>query len=388
MAVVTADEIISAVCGRVRAATRTADAGGMSADRVGQAVDEIAPLLTGAQRHAVLTGALARLTGLGALERHLADRSVTEVVVNAGREVWVDRSGRMERAGTLAPGEAEAVVERVLSPLGLRFDRLSPVVDARLADGARLCAVMPPLAVDGLCLAIRRFALPDIALSAFAAPAVEQLVRQLVTARCNIVVSGATSTGKTTLLNVLAGLADPAERIITIEDTAELRLHSRHVVRLEARRATPDGVGEVSVRDLVRTALRLRPDRLVVGEVRGPEAYDMVQALNTGHDGSLSTVHANSPLDALRRLCSLAAQGAPGMAMSLVAEQVVSSIDVVAHLARRADGGRSIVEVAEVVRPGTGELAVLPLAAGSEVLGPCTRQRSTVTADADMARTR
>lgn len=374
----TADEIITSVCDRVRATTRTADVGRMSAEQVSRAVDEIAPLLTEAQRHAVLEGALARLTGLGALQRHLADRSVTEVVVNAGREVWVDRSGQMEPAGTLAPGEAEAVVERVLSPLGLRFDRLSPVVDARLADGARLCAVMPPLAVDGLCLAIRRFALPDIALAAFAAPQVERLVRDLVTARCNIVVSGATSTGKTTLLNVLAGLADPAERILTIEDTAELRLHSRHVVRLEARRATPDGVGEVSVRDLVRTALRLRPDRLVVGEVRGPEAFDMVQALNTGHDGSLSTVHANSPLDALRRLCSLAAQGAPGMAMALVAEQVLSSIDVVVHLARGADGRRTIVEVAEVGPPDVGELTVRPLAAGTDVLGSCMRPRAVV----------
>jgi pilus assembly protein CpaF len=191
-----------------------------------------------------------------------------------------------------------------------------------------------------------------------------------------VVVSGATSSGKTTMLNALAGLIPVHERIITIEDTAELRLHADHVVRLESRQATADGVGAVSVRDLVRTALRLRPDRIVVGEVRGPEAFDMVQALNTGHDGSLSTVHANSPEDAIRRVASLASHGAPGQPLDAIVEQVRSSLDAVVQVARLGDGRRAVVEVVEVAPPGAGGAHVRPLAIGDRVLGRPVRSRA------------
>ncbi len=383
---VTSRVLIDEVCALVRAERPTAaqesrDAPGGLAVAVDHHLDATAPLLPVAQRRGVRQQILARLTGLGALEPFLADEAVTEVAVNAGRDVWVDRHGRMEHVATLATGEIDTLVERIIGPLGLRFDRTSPIVDARLADGARLCAVMAPLAVDGTCASIRRFALHDIPLSAFASPDVAGLLRDLVASKCNIVVSGATSSGKTTLLNALAGLLPPRERVITIEDTAELRLHSDHVVRLEARRATPDGVGEITVRDLVRAALRLRPDRLVVGEVRGAEAFDMIQALNTGHDGSLSTVHANSPQDAVRRIASLALQGASGQPLDSVVEQVRSSIDVVVHVARLGDGRRRIVEVVEVARPGGSGALVERLVTGDHVVRVPSRQRTPETAE-------
>ena len=209
----------------------------------------------------------------------------------------------------LAAGVAEQLIERVVAPLGLRIDRTAPVVDARLPDGSRVHAVIPPLAVDGACLTIRRFAAQPVALSRFAPPPLVALVGRLVAERRNVLVSGATSSGKTTLLNAIGALLPPAERVITIEDAAELRLPGRHVVRLEARRATADGVGAVTVQDLLRAALRMRPDRIVVGEVRGGEALDMVAAMNTGHDGSLSTCHANS---AGRRPAPGGDDGAPG----------------------------------------------------------------------------
>jgi len=376
----TASAVVDEVCALVRAERpRATDeshvAHGALIAAVDHHLDVRAPLLAAAQRRSVRQQVLARLTGLGALEPFLADDTVTEVTVNAGRDVWVDRRGRMEHVATLAIGEIDTLVERIIGPLGLRFDRTSPIVDARLADGARLCAVMAPLAVDGTCASIRRFALHDIPLSAFASPSVAALLGDLVRAKCNIVVSGATSSGKTTLLNALAGLLPPSERVLTIEDTAELRLHTDHVVRLEARRATPDGVGEITVRDLVRAALRMRPDRLVVGEVRGAEAFDMVQALNTGHDGSLSTVHANSPQDAIRRIASLTAQGAAGQPLDSIIEQVRSSIDIVVHVARLGDGRRHIVEVAQVGRPGASGALVELLATGTDVMRTPSRQR-------------
>ena len=238
---------------------------------------------------------VARVEGLGPLEPLLADPDVTEVMVNAGRDVWVERSGRLEPAGVaLADGQADQLIERIVAPLGLRIDRTAPIVDARLGDGSRVHAVVAPLAIDGTCLCIRRFAARAWPLAAFASDEVVALLGWAVEARCNVVVSGATSSGKTSLLNALAGAVPRRERIITIEDAAELRLPGDHVVRLESRPATAEGVGAVTTRQLLRAALRMRPDRLVVGEVRGAEALDMVQALNTGHDGSLATCHANS----------------------------------------------------------------------------------------------
>jgi pilus assembly protein CpaF len=249
----------------------------------------------------------------------------------------------------------------VLLPLGLRVDRTAPLVDARLADGSRVNAVVPPLAIDGPCLTIRRFGVRAIGLDELAAPDVAAFLRASVVARRNVVVAGGTGAGKTTLLNALAACLPPGERVVTIEDAAELRLPLEHVVRLEARPANAEGAGAVSVRALVRNALRMRPDRIVVGEVRGPEALDMVQAMNTGHDGSLSTCHANGPADALRRLETMILTGAPGLPLAAVREQLAASIDLVVHVARRPGGDRRVVAVSEVVALGDAA-GVQPLA--------------------------
>ena len=331
------------------------------ADPATMAADELAqrsPLLGDAARRAVVDRVVARVRGLGALEPLLADPSVTEVLVNGGRDVWVERAGRLVRTEVaLAPGEAEQLVERILEPLGVRADRLSPIADARLPDGSRLHVVLPPIAADGPSVAVRRFRAAALELDAFAPPPVVQLLKALVVERRNIVVSGATSSGKTTLLNALGAVVAPSERIVTIEDACELRLPGDHVVRLEARRPTSDGLGEITVRDLVRAALRMRPDRIVVGEVRGAEAFDMVQALNTGHDGSLATCHANGPLDALRRLDAMVLLAAHGLPLAAVREQVQASIDVVLHVVRGDGGARRVAQVVEVVAPGDAAAA-------------------------------
>jgi pilus assembly protein CpaF len=316
----------------------------------------------------------AVIFGYGPLERWLSDDKVTEVMVNAGRDVWVERDGLGPQfAGHLAPGVIDAVLERILAPIGRRLDRSSPIVDARLADGSRVCAVLPPVAVDGPCLSIRRFAIRQLALTAFAPGPVAELVHELVRRRCNIVVSGATSSGKTTLLNTLAGLVPVEDRIVTIEDTAELRLDAPHVLRLECRVASADGLVEIGTSDLLRAALRLRPDRLVVGEIRGDEANTLLQALNTGHDGSLATVHANSAVDALARLESLVVRGCPAWPLSAVRDQVRRSIDIVIHV-RRDRRGRHIDEVAEVLPVGESG-GVRVLASATAVMAPLRRGR-------------
>jgi pilus assembly protein CpaF len=318
--------------------------------------------------------------GYGPLDPWLEDATVSEVLVNAGGDVWVERGAGRTRSGPqyvgrLAPGVVEAVLERMLAPAGRRIDRTSPVVDARLPDGSRLCAVLPPVAVDGPCLAVRRFLDRPLALDAFAGPDVVDVLDGIVADRCNVLVSGATSSGKTTLLNALAARVAPHERIITLEDTAELDLPVPHVLRLEARPATPDGVPAVDMAALVRTALRLRPDRLVVGEVRGAEAIDLVQAFNTGHDGSLTTLHANSPADALARLESLVVQSGAAWPLEAVRRQVHRSIDVVVHVHRDVDGRRSVTEVAEVAVDPLGRSGpTLTLATPQGVVAP--RQRS------------
>jgi pilus assembly protein CpaF len=245
----------------------------------------IAPLASPSAGEQLVRAAVARLDGLGSLDDLLADRSVDEVLVNPGGDVWIERHGALHRAGELPAAELAVVVERILAPLGRRLDRTTPIVDARLADGSRVCAVIPPISPDGSCLSIRRFRDHALPLDAFCAGPVADLVDELIGGRCNVVVSGATSSGKTSLLNCVLGRTDPRERIVTIEDTAELAPVGEHVVRLEARPPSPDGLAAVTSAQLVRTALRLRPDRLVVGEVRGDEVLALVQALNTGHDG-------------------------------------------------------------------------------------------------------
>jgi pilus assembly protein CpaF len=330
----------------------------------------LAPLLPKAERLEVVNAALARAHGLGPLETLVADPEVTEILVNAGTDVWVERKGRLERLPPLPEGLASLLIERVIAPLGLRIDRTSPIVDARLADGSRVHAVIPPVAIDGPCLAIRRFAAAGFPLDRFAAPAVADLLGALVRGRANVVVSGATSSGKTTLLNALVRLVPDGERIITIEDAAELRLDTSHVVRLEARPSSVEGVGEIPLRALVRAALRLRPDRLVVGEVRGPEALDMVLALNTGHDGSLTTCHGNGPDDALRRIEAMVLMGAPSWPHATVRHHVQRSVDVVVHLVRGHQGHRRVAEVIEVAQPADDEGPRTLVADGVVVAGP------------------
>lgn len=312
-------------------------------------VRELAPLLGPGERLRVEAQVRSELAGLGVLDALLADDSIGEVMVNAGRDVWVDRAGRLERVGVLPDGAAHVLLERILAPLGRRLDRRSPMVDARLPDGSRVCAVIPPTAADGASFTIRRFGMAPRTLHDFASTDVARLLETIVLSRCNIVVSGATSSGKTTLLNTMAGLIPAAERIITLEDTLELSLHHDHVVRLEARAETADGVPAIGLDMLLRTALRLRPDRIVVGEVRGAEAVVLVQAMGTGHDGSLATVHANDANDALRRLEVLIMQSAPGWPLSAIREHIRASVDVIVHVERGRHGRRAVSHVAEII---------------------------------------
>jgi pilus assembly protein CpaF len=311
------------------------------------------PLLPSTALDAVVSRVRARVEGLGPLEPLLDDPSVDEVMLNGGGEVWVERHGLLEATGLVVDEPtALAVIERIVAPLGLHVDRASPLVDARLPDGSRVNAVVRPLAVDGPCLTIRRFGARRVGLAEVATPGVVQLLGWAVRARANVVVCGGAGAGKTTLLNALAAEIGDLDRVVTVEDAAELRLPGRHVVRLEARPASAEGAGAVRVRDLVRNALRMRPDRIVVGEVRAGEALDMLQAMNTGHEGSLSTVHANSPADGLRRLETLVLMGDVALPLAAVREQVRSAVDLVVQIARRPDGSRRVVAVAEVVAEG------------------------------------
>ena len=291
-----------------------------------------------------------RLTGLGPLDSVLVDPAVTEVMVNGPGAVWVERDGRLERLDLrLDRLTIDHVIERIVGPLGLRVDRASPLVDARLPDGSRVNVVVPPLAVDGPCITIRRFGAAQIPLSAFGPGDVVRLLAGAVADRRNLVVSGGTGTGKTTLLNALAAHVPAGERIVTIEDAAELRLAQEHVVRLEARPGNSEGVGRVAMADLVRNALRMRPDRIVVGECRGGEALDMLQAMNSGHEGSMSSCHANSPADALLRLETMVMMAGLGLPVAAARAQLGSSLDLIVHVARSPDGRRRVVAVAEVV---------------------------------------
>lgn len=339
-------------------------------ERVAAELRAGAPLAPAGELAAAAARVCARVSGLGPLEVLLADPGVGDVLVNGPGPVWVERGGRLERtAVVLDRPTIDLLVERIVAPLGRRVDPASPMVDARLPDGSRVHVVVPPLAIDGPCVTIRRFGAVTIALDDVAPPGVAALLRWAVRARANVVVAGGTGSGKTTLLNALAGTIGPAERVITVEDAAELRLPSDHVVRLETRPGSVEGVAAVSCRDLVRGALRMRPDRLVVGEVRGGEALDMAQAMNTGHDGSLSTVHANGCADALRRLETLVLLAGVGLPLAAVRDHLAAAIDLVVHIARHADGSRRVVAVAEVVAPGStptgprsAEVPVRPLA--------------------------
>jgi pilus assembly protein CpaF len=329
--------------------------------RIRALVDREAALLDATARAELVARVAERSFGLGPLEPLLRDPSVDEVMVNGAGPVWVERGGRLERTevGFAADDDVRHAIERILAPLGRRVDEAEPMCDARLPDGSRVNVIIPPLALDGPVLTIRRFrrrgldADELVALGTWSAP-LRDLLAQAVRARLNVLVSGGTGSGKTTTLNALSSFVPQGERIVTIEDTAELRLQQPHVVRLEARPPSVEGRGEVTIRRLVRNALRMRPDRIVVGEVRGAEALDMLSAMSTGHDGSLCTVHAGSPEEALRRLETLALMAGLGLPHAAVREQVADAIDLVVHQARLADGSRRVVAVSEVVRVAGG----------------------------------
>lgn len=321
------------------------------------AASSIAPDVAPLAGPEAVVDAVDALAGLGPVERLLRDPEVTDVLVNGPSEIWIERHGRLERSDrSFADDRAiVAAIERVLAPLGLRIDQASPAVDARLPDGSRLHAMIPPAAVDGPIVAVRRFsaAVGDIdalidrgGISADGAA----LLRSSVAGRMNLLVAGGTGAGKTTLLNVLSNEIDPSERTVTVEDAAELRLEG-HVVRLEARPPNAEGAGEITLRTLLRHALRLRPDRIVVGEVRGPEALDMVQAMSTGHDGSMSTIHANGSEEALWRLESLAATADSGASIETLQRQIRSAINRVVFVARRKDA-REVTSICDVTADG------------------------------------
>jgi pilus assembly protein CpaF len=311
-----------------------------------------------------------RGTSFAGLQPLVDDPEVKEIIVNNNTEVWAERTSGLERAGSLLPGEASALLERLLAPLGRRIDLASPVVDARLPDGSRLCAAIPPVSPHGLCLTIRRFSRQEITLSAFCSSRVSELLASAIHRRQNIIVAGATSTGKTTLLGALAAHVNQCERIVVLEDTNELVLQHPHAIYLESRPSSAEGLNDISLSHLVRHALRLRPDRLVVGEVRGAEAFDMLQAMNTGHTGSMSTCHANSALDALHRIETMVLQATPNWPLGAVRSYVASAIDLVVHLERSSSGRRYVVEVVEVADVVSTHGAYVTSRLASEVDSP------------------
>lgn len=294
--------------------------------------------------------------GLGPIEPLIRDPTVSDILVNGAGSVFVERRGKLEETNVIFRDDAHLlqIIQRIVSQIGRRVDESSPMVDARLADGSRVNAIIPPLALDGPMLSIRRFAvdpyhMEDLIAFGTLTPALAEIVSAAVRARLNILISGGTGGGKTTLLNVLSNAIPKNERIITIEDSAELQLQQRHVVRLETRRPNIEGKGTVTQRDLVYNALRMRPDRIIVGEVRGAEVLDMLQAMNTGHDGSLSTVHANSARDALSRLETMVMLSGVGISVTALREYISSALDMIIHVARLSDGTRKVERVSEVV---------------------------------------
>jgi pilus assembly protein CpaF len=318
------------------------------------AVEE-APLTP--EERARLVREIARdVMGYGPIETFLDDATVSEVMVNGTDQIYVERGGVIERtmARFISEEHLRRVIDRIVSQIGRRVDEASPMVDARLPDGSRVNAIVPPLSLDGSILTIRKFAkdpytAADLVEMGTMTPAVSAVLSAAVEGGLNILVSGGTGTGKTTLLNVLSSFVPREERIVTIEDAVELQLHQQHVIRLEARPANMEGHGEVTIRDLVRNSLRMRPDRIIVGEVRGAEALDMLQAMNTGHDGSLSTVHANAPRDALARVETMVLMAGFDLPSRAIREQIASALQLVVHIERRRDGKRVIGNVTEVL---------------------------------------
>ncbi|MEY4357362.1 MAG: hypothetical protein RL469_688 [Pseudomonadota bacterium] len=317
-------------------------------------VNESVPLSL-AQRQMIVRQIEDEVMGLGPLEPLLADPAVSDILVNGSQQVYVERGGKLERTVVRFHDDAHLmnIIDRIVSAVGRRIDESQPMVDARLKDGSRVNVIIPPLAIDGPVLSIRRFAVEaltpaDLVRFGTLSESLVDLLRAVVKARLNVVISGGTGSGKTTLLNVMSGFIPENERIVTIEDSAELQLRQPHVVRLETRQANIEGRGQVTQRDLVRNSLRMRPDRIVVGEVRGAEALDMLQAMNTGHDGSLTTVHANSARDALSRIETMVAMTGMQFPSHALRAQIASAIQVVIQTERHEDGRRRLTSLQEI----------------------------------------
>jgi pilus assembly protein CpaF len=323
---------------------------------IGVLMDDTGTALSPQERQRLVQDIARDVMGLGPLEQFLHDPTVTEIMVNGRSHIYVERAGVIERTDVrfISEEHLRRVIERIVSTVGRRIDESSPMVDARLADGSRVNVIVPPLSLDGSILTIRKFAKDPftvhdlIAMGTFTEP-VASMLAATVEGGMNVLVSGGTGTGKTTLLNVLSSFVPHEDRIVTIEDAVELQLHQEHVIRLEARPPNIEGNGQITIRDLVRNALRMRPDRIIIGEVRGAEALDMLQAMNTGHDGSLSTVHANAPRDALSRLETMVLMAGYDLPTRAIREQIASALNLIVQVERFRDGSRRISHLTEVV---------------------------------------
>ena len=306
-------------------------------------------------RNQLFEDILDEVIGFGPIQPLLDDPEISEVMVNQPKKVYIERKGKLSETTVKFEDNAHVmrIIERIISPLGRRVDVDSPMVDARLPDGSRVNAVIPPVAIDGPTLTVRKFSKVKLTIDQLIefetlTPMMSDFLRACVLGRLNIVVSGGTGSGKTTLLNVLSGFIPETERVVTIEDSAELRLDQEHVVRMEGRPPNIDGRGQVTIRDMVRNALRMRPDRIIIGECRGGEALDMLQAMNTGHDGSLTTLHANSPRDALSRLETMVLMAGMELPLKVIRQQVASAVDLIVHQSRLKNGPRKITAISEV----------------------------------------
>ncbi|HVC61992.1 MAG TPA: CpaF family protein [Acetobacteraceae bacterium] len=337
-------------------ATQPPDRLGAEVERlIGEIATDRRLELNGREQHDLATELVHDMLGLGPLEPLLDDDTITDVMVNGPERVFVERAGKVSLSGVRFRDRMHlaGICQRIASAVGRRIDEASPMVDARLKDGSRVNIVFMPLALDGPYVSIRKFSRRRIDFAKLVelgamTPPVARILQIAAGARLNVIISGGTGSGKTTLLNAMSRLIDPGERIVTVEDAAELQLQQPHVVRLETRPASLEGKGEVAQRDLVRNALRMRPDRIIVGEVRGPEAFDMLQAMNTGHDGSMSTIHANTTRDALTRIENMVQMGNMGLPSSAIRGQIVGAVDLIVQVERHRDGGRRITQVTEV----------------------------------------
>ena len=337
-------------------ATQPADRLGAEVERlIGEIATDRRLELNGREQREIATELVHDMLGLGPLEPLLDDDRITDIMVNGPERVFVERVGKVSLSGVRFRDRTHlaGICQRIASAVGRRIDEASPMVDARLKDGSRVNIVFMPLALDGPYLSIRKFSRRQIDFAKLVelgamTPPVARILEIAGRSRLNVIISGGTGSGKTTLLNAMSRLIDPGERIVTVEDAAELQLQQPHVVRLETRPPSLEGKGEVTQRDLVRNALRMRPDRIIIGEVRGPEAFDMLQAMNTGHDGSMSTIHANTTRDALTRVENMVQMGNMGLPSSAIRSQIVGAVDLIVQVERHRDGGRRITQVTEI----------------------------------------